>query len=256
VTVTAAGRARLERIDHVMGMPVIVHVCDAHISEQAVDRVFEWLRFVDRTFSTYKEDSEISRYNRGELALCDAHPAVRSVLRRCVQLREETGGYFDMATGGGIDPSGLVKGWSIAGGARLLERAGARRFAINAGGDIVVRGEAPQGGPWRLGIQHPLRRDAVAAVVALEDGALATSGEYERGAHIVDPHTGAPPEGLLSVSVIGPDLPTADAYATAAFAMGPGAAAWCASLKGYGAMVITADQHVLTTEAFQQARVS
>jgi thiamine biosynthesis lipoprotein len=90
----------------------------------------------------------------------------------------------------------------------------------------------------------------------LQEGALATSGEYERGAHIVDPHTGAAPEGLLSVSVVGPDLPTADAYATAAFAMGRAAAAWCASLRGYGAMLITADEQVLTTEAFRQVRLS
>ena len=122
-----------------MGMPVIVDVADPDVDEAAVDGAFAWLRFVDRTFSTYRTDSEISRLNRGEIELASTHVAVRSVLRRCEALRVATGGYFDaraayLPGGGGpdagrggpgsLDPSGLVKGWSIAGAGRLLERGG------------------------------------------------------------------------------------------------------------------------------------
>ena len=87
-------------------------------------------------------------------------------------------------------------------------------MCINAGGDIVTRGQ------WRIGIRHPEELEQLAAVLEVEDLAVATSGEYEQGAHIIDPRTGHPPTGLLSVTVVGPDLALADAYATAAFAMG------------------------------------
>ena len=92
-------------------------------------------------------------------------------------------------------------------------------------------------------------------MVAVEDLAVGTSGGYERGAHIVDPHTGAPPTGLLSVTVVGPDLATADAYATTAFAMGADGPAWTASLAGYDAMCITSDHRVLSTPGFARHRV-
>ncbi|HEY5198992.1 MAG TPA: FAD:protein FMN transferase [Solirubrobacteraceae bacterium] len=256
--ISSSGRAGLHRVEHVMGMPVIIEVCDPGVRTGTVDRAYEWFRLVDRIFSTYRPESEISRLNRGELALADADPAVRSVLRRCASLRTQTAGYFDAeacSPGDGVDPSGLVKGWSVAGAARILERDGLRNFSINAGGDVLVRGQAPQGGPWRIGIQHPLVGDAVAAVVAVSDLGVATSGAYERGAHVIDPHRRAPPEHVLSVTVIGRSLPTADAYATAAFAMGAGAAAWCAGLEGYESMVITEDERVVTTAGFDRHRV-
>jgi thiamine biosynthesis lipoprotein len=79
---------------------------------------------------------------------------------------------------------------------------------------------------------------------------VATSGAYERGRHIVDPHTGAPPAGVLSVTVIGPDLATADAYATAAFAMGEAGPAWTARLRGYDAMTVLTGDAVLATPGF------
>ena len=82
------------------------------------------------------------------------------------------------------------------------------------------------------------------------DLAVATSGAYERGAHIVDPHTGRPPHGVLSVTVVGPDLATADACATAAFAMGARGPRWTAWLRGYEAMTILIGDEVLCTPGF------
>jgi thiamine biosynthesis lipoprotein len=255
--VTSAGRGCIQRVEQVMGMPVVVEVCDADVDAAAVEHVYRWLRFVDATFSLYDAASEVSRLNRGELELANASLAVRSVLGRCELLHERTNGYFDIRASmpsGGVDPSGLVKGWSVLGGALLLERSGARNYCIDAGGDIIVRGEAPQGGPWRIGIAHPRQRDAIACTVALTDAVIATSGAYERGAHIIDPHRRAAPEGLLSVTVIGPDLPVADAFATAAFAMGRGASDWCAHQRGWEFMLITEDEHVLTTAGFDRYR--
>ncbi len=238
----------LTRIEEVMGIPVIVEVADGEVDEADVDRAFEWLRFVDRTFSTYIPDSEVSRINAGRLALRDAHPAVRSVVRRCEELRRQTLGYFDIAAAGGdgrgIDPSGFVKGWAIEGAGRLLARAGARNWHVNAGGDIRLHGAPPGAAGWRVGIQHPRERMAIAAVLELCEGAVATSGAYERGEHIVDPHTGKPPSGIESVTIIGRNLATVDAYATAAYAMGRKGAQWAASLQGHGAIVIFDDGRI------------
>jgi FAD:protein FMN transferase len=236
-----------ERLELVMGMPVRAIVRDASVPADVLDDAFGWLHWVDATFSPYDPRSEISRWGRGELALRDAHPLVRDVLARCERLRAETGGAFDIRfrAGAQADPSGLVKGWAIERAAARLERAGARDFCLDAGGDVVVRG-----GPWRIGIRHPGRRDRLAGVLALRDGAVATSGAYERGEHILDPRTGRPPRGVLSVTVVGPDLGTADAYATAAFALGAAGAAWTADLAGYDAMTIVPADRVLMTRGF------
>ncbi len=239
-----------------MGMPVIADVRDEDFDDEILDEVFAWLRWVDEVFSTYKDSSEISRINRGELALADAHPEVRAVLARCDELRDETEGYFDAraASPDRLDPSGLVKGWSIDRAAAILDAAGAHNYALNAGGDIRLSGRAVPAWHWRIGIQHPFEPDAVARVIEAGDLAIATSGEYARGDHVIDPHTRRPPSGVVSVTVTGPDLATADAYATAAFAMGhPGALHWTARLQGYQALTIAADGNVLATPGFPAA---
>jgi thiamine biosynthesis lipoprotein len=254
-----------------MGMPVGVDVRDAEPDPGALDRAFDWLRLVDARFSTYRADSEISRLNRGELALADAHPDVCDVLGRCEELRDLTDGYFDawatvgpggaalgardasVALPGAVDPSGLVKGWSVERAGWLLEAQGIRNFSVNAGGDIRARGAALPDTAWRVGIQHPLLRDRIAVVVAANDLAIATSGAYERGDHVLDPHTGRPPVGVLSVTVTGDDLGTADAYATAAFSMGLAGPDWTARLVGYEALTILADETVLSTPGFPLA---
>lgn len=234
------------RVEQIMGMPIVVELRDDDADPIALDHVFDWFRWVDTTFSTYKDDSEISRLARGELALPHACPEVRDVLRRCDELRLETRGYFDARASGILDPSGLVKGWSIDRAASMLDEAGLRSFAVNAGGDMRLRG-----GPWRIGIQHPRERDRVAAVVEATDLAVATSGAYARGDHVLNPYTGHPPTGILSVTVVGDELATADAYATAAFAMGGEAAShWVARLRGYEAMIILEDDVVLATGGF------
>jgi thiamine biosynthesis lipoprotein len=235
-----------------MGMPIVIDLRDEAAGEAILDRAFDEFRAVDARFSTYRDDSEIMRINRGELALADAHPDVREILARCEELRTETRGFFDVraASPALIEPSGLVKGWSVDRVSALLEEAGLRDFAVSAGGDVVTRGRALPDDCWRVGIQHPEIADRVAKVVVATDLAIATSGAYARGDHVIDPHTGLAPAGVLSVTITGPVLATADAYATAAFAMGTGGPAWTARLQGYEAMTILADGRVLSTPGF------
>jgi thiamine biosynthesis lipoprotein len=242
----------IRRVEHVMGMPIVVDLRDEEPGDDGLDAVFNWFREVDATFSTYRDDSEISRLNRGELGPGETSADVREVLARCEELRQETRGYFDVhgVSEHPLDPSGLVKGWSVDRAAAILEELGGRNYAISAGGDMLLRGGALPDPAWCVGIQHPLLRDRVAAVLTVTDLAVATSGAYARGDHVIDPHTGQPPVGVLSVTVTGPELATADAYATAAFAMGRWAARWTARLSGYEAMTITSDETVLTTPGF------
>jgi thiamine biosynthesis lipoprotein len=234
-----------------MGTVVSVDVRDDDDRARGpVDDVLAWLHDVDARFSTYRPDSEICRIDRGELAPSDASDDVRWVLERCAALRRETDGAFDERAGGRLDPSALVKGWSVQRAADLLVTGGLTDFCISAGGDVVCRGDALPRRGWRTGIQHPHDRQAVAAVVVGSDLAVATSGTYERGEHILDPRTGRAPSGVLSVTVTGPDLGTADAYATAAFSLGADGPAWTLGLRGYEAMTILADGVVLSTAGF------
>lgn len=232
-----------------MGMPIVVDARDSG-DPDALEPLFDWFRWVDRTFSTYIEDSEINRLDRGELELADTHADVREVLARCEELRAETNGFFDARASGPLDPSGLVKGWSVDRAATIADELGWENYAINAGGDMRLRGGALPEPVWRVGIQHPAERQQVVAVVTGTDLAVATSGAYERGDHVVDPHTGRAPHGVLSVTVTGPELATADAYATAAFAMGRAGPAWTARLRGYEAMTILAGGESLRTPGF------
>lgn len=254
-TPPAAGRQ--VHVEHVMGTVVSIDVRSADSADGAIARAVASLHEADTVFSTYREDSAIRRLDRGELLLVDAPPDVRHVLARCAALKQETGGAFDARARGALDPSAYVKGWAAQRAADLLVLDGFADVCVNAGGDVVARGEAAPGQPWRAGIQHPRDRAAIAAVVALSDLAVATSGTYERGAHLVDPRTGVAPEGVSSVTVTGPDLGRADAYSTAAFALGADAAAFTLSLPtGYEALTITTKDQVFSTPGFPFAEAA
>ena len=222
----------------------------------AVDALLALLRDVDATYSTYRADSVVSRLRRGALARGAAPAEVRAVLTTCDDLRARTSGAFDAGVGTPcLDPSAFVKGWAVQRGADLLTAWGLTDFCLSAGGDVVTRGGALPSPDWTVGIQHPHDRGAIAAVVSATDLAIATSGAYERGAHIADPRDGAPPRGVASVTVAGPDLGTADALSTAAFALGADGPEWTLTLAPYEALTILDDGRVLSTPGFPLAPV-
>ncbi len=209
--------------------------------EAALQRAVDWLHRVDNTFSTFKPDSEVCRFDRGELEIGAGSLDLRRVLTLCHRFNQETEGYFDAWASGRFDPSGVVKGWSIEQASHLLSQAGISDHLVDGGGDVALRGRPGPGQPWHVGVRHPLRPAAYCAVLSLGEGAVATSGTYERGQHVLDPFTGKPAADLVSVTVVGPELYAADAYATAALAMGEKAPAWLDGLPGYDALVIGAD---------------
>ena len=221
----------IHHVEDVMGMAVSIHVRD-DIDPGVISTVVAWLHHVDATFSTYKMESPVSQFGLGLISADQLSEEVRDVLTLCESVREETSGAFDIGcvpapNGSTLDPSGLVKGWSIERAAELLEAHGATNFCINAGGDIALRGNAEPDQPWRIGIRHPTEPLASAAVLSLGGrAAIATSATYERGAHIIDPKTGEPTAELASVTIVGEDLTYVDAYATAVFVMGLNGAEW------------------------------
>jgi thiamine biosynthesis lipoprotein len=240
----------MRRTDVVMGdLPFTVEVNEA-AGPAVLDAVFAELRWIDRTFSPFLPESAVSRMNAGLLRELDADPLVRQVLALCRRYGEETAGYFSAWAEGRLDPCGLVKGWAIARACAILERAGHRSYFVDGAGDVFARGERAPGLPWRVGIRHPIRRDRVVEVVAACDLAVATSGTYEQGAHILDPHTKASATELVSLSVVGPDIVAADVYATAAFAMGRRGLAFVEDIPGYEALAIDAELFSATTRGF------
>ncbi|MBT2414202.1 FAD:protein FMN transferase [Streptomyces sp. ISL-12] len=229
----------MRRVEHVMGFPVSLRVDDEDVPERAADAVFAWLREVDARFSPFRADSEVCRLDRGESFRTSDD--LREVLALCEEYRAATGGAFDARLPGrGLDPCAVVKGWSVQRAAGLLTAAGARRFCLNAGGDVVAAG-----GPWRVGIRHPEHADRLCAVLDITDAAVATSARYERGDHIIDGRTGAPATGLLSLTVVAPTLTEADPVATAAFALGPEGVTWAAARAGCEVFAVDAERRVL-----------
>jgi thiamine biosynthesis lipoprotein len=231
----------VRRVEHVMGTTVslLAHVPpdDRGRIEGAVAEAVDWLHEVDDRFTTYRPGSEWLSYCAGELRAVDLHADIKHVLERTAELETETGGAFrvDADPGRPPDPAAYVKGWAVQGAADILVGAGASAVCVNGGGDVAawrLRGS------WRVGVQDPFDRTRVRGVLEVDCGAVATSGAYERGDHVFDPRTRRPARGLASVTVVGPDLGTADAYATAAFALGDEGASWLRTLDGYGAYVI------------------
>ncbi|MEA2126590.1 MAG: FAD:protein transferase [Solirubrobacteraceae bacterium] len=244
-------------VREVMGTVVSVDLRDAgSASTTAAEEVFGWLHDVDTRFTTFSDDSELRRFDQGRLTLAECSADLADVLECCEALRAETGGAFDPRARGTLDPSAFVKGWAVERAAHLLETSGIRRYCLNAGGDVRVGAGPENGAHWQVGIRHPHSVDQIAAVVGVLHAAVATSGAYERGTHILDPRTRRPPLGVLSTTVVGPDLGLADAYSTAAFAMGREGIGWIAGLPHYAGLAIHDDATTLSTPAFDALRTA
>lgn len=218
----------------VMGTVVSLALRGRHEDGAAVDAawgaVTDSLVRADAVFSTFRPDSVVNRWGRGELALVDAPPELAEVLAIAEQARLESGGAFDIQAvrspyGGGPDPSGVVKGWAVQRASRPLDALADTDYCLSAGGDMVCRTRT-SGEPWRIGIEDPDDASRTIGVVPVANGAVATSGSAHRGAHLVDPRTGRTATALRQVTVVAPTLVEADVDATSAFVLGDDATSW------------------------------
>jgi len=239
-------------VEQVMGMPISVHLrgegARSQAADDAVRAVLDHLRVLEARFSTYRADSEISRLQRGDVTLAECSADVREVERLCRTALERTAGAFDAwncvpGRPGVFDPTGLVKGWAVARaarGLRILNEAGLS-WAVNAGGDVLVRNAPEDAVPWVIGIEDPFDRTQVLATVPVRDGAVATSGLAARGAHIVNPRRGEAAVEVAAATVVGPSLTWADVFATALVAHGRAGVDWARGLHGTAGMIVMAD---------------
>ena len=234
------------RTHPVMGTMASVHVhdqVDEAETDAAVDAVWFELDRLEAIFSTFRESSAISRINRSELHLLDAGTEVIEAFDACTWLEHVSNGAFRARRPGNtfVDPAGFVKGWAAELAAQHLDRAGLRQWYLSVGGDIQTRGTTNDGSSWRVGIADPNSDDAgaIRAIVEVNGEAVATSGTAARGRHLWDGRTGQPCDPLASMTVVGPHLTWADAFATAAFVMGLDGLDWVAKFDGYRALAIT-----------------
>jgi thiamine biosynthesis lipoprotein len=228
----------------IMGTTASVHVNDeitATAFDDVVSEVRNELTRLEGMFSVFRETSEISRINAGTLHHLDASPEVSAVLDACAWLEQASDGAFSIRrsrTASDINPSGFVKGWAGERSSTIMSSAGLQHWYVGIGGDFVLRGGLSDAQSWSIGIADPRDATQLVATVDVVDGAIATSGSAERGTHIWDPRTGAPADEFLSVTVTGPSLTWADAYATTVCVMGEPGLEWIAQFGSYDVMPV------------------
>ncbi|MEV8273687.1 FAD:protein FMN transferase [Microbacterium sp. NPDC077184] len=251
-----AARRRPPRHVHaapVMGSTASIHVIGDLAPVAFADVVrgcMTELRRADRVFSTYRDDSDLRRIARGELAVWDADPLYAKVVAACAAAERDTGGLFRAEFAGEFDPTGLVKGWAVERAARmwlapLLDEPGRVQAAgLTVGGDMQLFAADGADWTWNVGIVDPADAGRVIATVPVRNGAVATSGTAERGAHIVDPRTGAPATGAASATVIADSLTRADVFATAAVVAGIEDLSWAGRIPEASGVVVSPDGRV------------
>lgn len=165
-------------------------------------------------------------------------------------------------TGMRIDPGGIAKGYAADRAIEILKAEGIKSALVAVAGDIKGYGRKPDGSPWRVGIRDPRgdREDIFAIVELRDEMAISTSGDYERYFikdgkryhHIIDPHTGLPAEGLMSVSVIGRKGTYTDSLATAVFIMGKEEGRKVAEDLGYGVVMVDREGNISMSENIRE----
>lgn len=236
-----------------MGTVASLVVRAPSVPDGLLDEVFAELHDADRRFSPWKPESEVSRLGRGELTRDAASADLREVLRVCEELRVASDGVFDAArwrTDGMIDPTGVVKGWAAERAALVLRAEGVTDFCLNVGGDVIAAGEPFPGRGWLVGIRDPRDPRRVAFLLEIRDASVATSGAYGRERDIVDARTGKTTDAVASVTVVGPRMTLADAYATIAIALGGAGLAWVGGRPGYLAGAIAPDGRLAAHRPF------
>ena len=234
-----------------MGMPITVDVGGAS-SDELIETVFGYFEHIDRRFSTYRADSEITAINRGDVPVVEWSGEMTEVFALARQTKDETDGYFDIRKpDGSLDPSGIVKGWAIRNAAAIVQRAGIRDFFIEAGGDVQSCGKNASGQDWSVGIRNPFDAHEIVKIVYPRGRGLATSGTYVRGQHIYNPHAiDSPIQDIVSLTVIGADVLEADRFATAAFAMGREGILFIEQTPGLEGYVIDTNGRATPTTGF------
>lgn len=241
-----------------MGMAVTIEIAAKEAKQRSFDEVFDYLVYIDGKFSTYKETSEISAINRGEIEESKWSEDMNEVFTLSEETKRLTGGYFDIvARNGKYDPSGLVKGWAIKNAADILRGRGTENFYIEIAGDIETSGKNSKNEPWRIGIQNPLsKREEIVKTLSVTGAGVATSGTAIQKQHIYNPFDKEVLlDEIVSLTVIGPNIYEADRFATAAFAMGRAGIEFIERLEGFEGYQIDRNGIAIMTSGFNNYTV-
>ncbi len=235
----------LSHVEDVMGTVASFTVYGRFPEDVQVDVIVEAavasLHRTESLFSTWRRESMLSRYRRGDIPEAELAPEILEVLDLCTVVRELSGGWFDpWAMPGGVDPTGLAKGWAVERAIDLIDHPLASGVMLNIGGDLTTRGLPSPGQQWRIGIRDPWDAALIRSIVET-GGAVATSATYERGSILIDPRTGVASCRLASATVLGPDLAIADGLATALAVAGDDGLQWLSQIPGYEAYIVRWD---------------
>jgi thiamine biosynthesis lipoprotein len=256
-----------------MGTVVSIEV-DA--PEDAVERAFEWFRQVEACCSRFDASSELRQLTPGSPVA--ASPILFEAVRFALLVAQETDGAFDPTIGSRMAARGFNRHYvtgetsAVPGSDEvsfrdvvldanertiLLRRpltldlgAVAKGLAV----DAAARELQPfRGEPWRAGVRHPRLRDELVDRFSVSDRAVCTSGDYERGAHILDPRDGGTAQADASATVVAPSAMLADALATAAFVLGPEPGIALLTRMGVEGLIVTPDLERFRTQGFGHA---
>lgn len=232
-------------------MPITIEIDDPIAKVKDIEDVYKYFEKVDDLFNTFRDDSEISKINRGELKVSQYSQEVNEIFRLAEKTKLETLGYFDINREGKIDPLGIVKGWAIKNGAEMLKKSGYKKYFVDAGGDIQAEGKN-----WRVGIRNPFNRNENIKIISVNGQGVATSGTYIRGQHITNPKK--PEEKLdkvVSVTVVAENVMEADRFATAAFAMGEAGIEFIAKNNQLAGYMIDKNGKATFTNTFEKYEI-
>jgi thiamine biosynthesis lipoprotein len=245
---------KMKQSRKIMGMKINIEIADINATAADINAAFDYLRHIDRKFSTYKKESEITKLNRGIISKQQISNDMDLILKLSEETKSITNGYFDIFRPDGcIDPSGLVKGWAIYNASEIIKKRGFENYYVDAGGDMQINGNNSRGQPWKVGICDPFHKeDKLVKVLSASNCGIATSGTYIRGQHIYDPKKKSKIEDIVSLTVIGPNIYEADRFATAAFAMGSKGIQFIESLNGLEGYMIDQNGIATMTSGFEQ----
>lgn len=219
---------------------------DRPTASKATEEAFREMQRIERLFNKYDKRSEVSRVNglAGTEEVKISSELFR-IIERSIYYSRISEGSFDITVEPQklgrykdiildkerlsvrfrdsdikIDLGGIAKGYAVDRAKEVLSSYGIENALIDIGGNIFALGSPPGKKAWRIGIQHPRDKNSIAYKLELKDRAVATSGDYERPFHIINPSNGRPAEGVVGVTVVSDSAEKADALSTAVFVMG------------------------------------
>jgi len=240
------GGAALRTADYAMGTVVTFELRIGNgtqaLASQALRRSRAHLHHADEVLSTWRPDSSLNRLRREEITLAQAPPEVAEILWSCADARRLSAGWFDpWAVPGGVDPTGMVRGWSLNGALDVLRRAGVRAARINAGSVAAAYGCPPTGPPL----------DRPGAPFDATTGAPALPAATEQVMAVATTPAGARAAGRPVATVAGPDPGLAEALALAVLSAGPDEGLGVvARIPGYCARMVDRTGKARTTPGF------